>query len=224
MSSCNVRNRNVHIVNSISRHTKPLSVGKSDCSRNVRKPVICKSLHVKSLNVSKSMSSCNRRNRNVYIVNSIIHHTKPLSLGKSDCSRNVSKPVIRESVVVNLSKRARKRSFNVSSHKHGDTNSLLVKSILMRFIYFYESVLLFFIFHHNFCNGNSDNFFKGYATRRNFSRNKFSNYGSFIYHHVNIFNISDTNVLSSSDRFYTFSFYFCKHSFFIYSVFKTYYM
>ena len=103
---------------------------------------------------------------------------------------------------MNLSKRARKRSFNVSSHKHGDTNSLHVKSILMRFIYFYELVLLFFIFHHNFCNGNSDNFFKGYATRSNFSRNKFSNYGSFIYHHVNIFNISDTNVLSSSDRFY----------------------
>ena len=51
------------------------------------------------------MSSCNVRNRNVHIVNSINHHTKPLSVGKSDCSHNVSKPVIRESVVVNLSKR-----------------------------------------------------------------------------------------------------------------------
>ena len=30
MRSCNVRNRNFHIVNSISHHTKPLSVGKSD--------------------------------------------------------------------------------------------------------------------------------------------------------------------------------------------------
>ena len=32
MSSCKVRNRNVHIV-SVSHYTKPLSVGKSDCSR-----------------------------------------------------------------------------------------------------------------------------------------------------------------------------------------------
>ena len=64
--------RNVHIVNSISRHTKPLSVAKSDCSRNVRKPVICKSLQVKPLNVSKSISSCNARSRNFLIVNSII--------------------------------------------------------------------------------------------------------------------------------------------------------
>ena len=150
------------------------------------------------------------RNRNVHIVNSISRHTKPLSVGKSDCSRNVSKPVIRESVVVNLSKRARKRSCNVSSHKHGVSKSLNVRNILMTSIYFYELVLLFFIFHHNFCNGNVDNFFKGYVTRNNFSRNKFLNYDSFIYHDVNIFNISHTNVLSSSDRFYPFSFYFCK--------------
>ena len=220
MNSCNVRNRNVHIVNSISHHTKPLSVGKSDCSRNVSKPFICKSLHVKPLKVSKSMSSCNGYNRNVHIVNIISHHTKPLSVGKSNCSRIVSKPVIRKSVVVNLSKRARKRSFNVSSHKHGVTKSLNVRSILMTSIYFYELVLLFFIFHHNFCNGNVDNFFKGYVTRNNFSRNKFVNYDSFIYHDINIFNISHTNVLFSSDRFYPFSFYFCKYSFFIYSVFN----
>ena len=58
MSSCNIRNRNVQFINSIS-HTKPLSVGKSDCSHNVSKPVICKSSHVKPLKVSKSMSSCN---------------------------------------------------------------------------------------------------------------------------------------------------------------------
>ena len=63
-------------------------------------------------------------------------------------------------------------------------------------------------------------FFKGYVTRNNFSWNKFLNYDSFIYHDVNIFNISHTNVLSSSDRFYPFSFYFCKYSFFIYSVFN----
>ena len=176
MSSCNVRNRNVHIINSISHHTKPLRVGKSDCSHNVIKPVICKSLYVKPLNVSKSMSSCNVRNRNVHIINSISHHTKPLRVSKSHCSRNVSKPVIRESVVVNLSKRARKRSFNVSSQKHGVIKSLDVKNILMTSIYFYELVLLFFIFHHNFCSGNSDNFFKGYVTRNNFSKNRFLNF------------------------------------------------
>ena len=156
MSSCNVRNQNVHIVNSISHHTKPLSVSKSDCSHNVSKPVICKSLHVKPLKVSKSMSSCNVRNRNVRILHSISHHTKPLSVGKSDCSRNVNKPIIREFVVVNLSKSARKRSFNVSSHKCSVTKSLNVRSILMTSIYFYELVLLFFIFHHNFCNCNVD--------------------------------------------------------------------
>ena len=62
MSSCNVLNQNVHIVNSISHHTKSLSADKSDCSHNVSKPVICKSLRVKPLNVlnvSKCVSSCN---------------------------------------------------------------------------------------------------------------------------------------------------------------------
>ena len=124
------------------------------------------------------MSSCNVCNRNVRIVNSISHHTKLLSVGKSDCSRNVSKPVIHESVVVNLSKSACKRCFNVSSHKHVVTKSLNVRSILMTFIYFYELVLLLFIFHHNFYNSNVDNFFKGYLTRDNFSRDKFLNYDS----------------------------------------------
>ena len=102
-----------------------MSVRKSDCSRNVSKLVICKSLHVTPLKVSKSMSPYNVRNRNVHIVNSISHHTKPLSVGKSDCSGNVSKPVIRESVVVNLSKRARKRSFNVSNFNFDDVHILL---------------------------------------------------------------------------------------------------
>ena len=90
----------------------------------------------------------------------------------------------------------------------------------MTFIYFYELVLLFFIFHHNFRSNNVDNFFKGYVTRNNFSRNKFLNYDRFIYHDVNIFNISHTNVLSSSDRCYPFSFHFCIYSFFIYSAFN----
>ena len=126
------------------------------------------------------MNSCNVRNRNVQIVNSISHHTKPLSVGKFDCSCNVSKPVnckfsnksvrkivnnrqlfnlVRESVVVSRSKRARKRSFNVRSHKHGVTKPLNVRNVLMTSIYFDVLVLLFFIFDPNFCNDNVDIFF-----------------------------------------------------------------
>ena len=45
-------------------------------------------------------------------------------------------------------------------------------------------------------------------------------YDSFLYHDVNIFNISYTNVLYSSDNFYPYSLYFCKYSFLIYSVFN----
>ena len=92
------------------------------------------------------MSYCNVHNGYVHIVNSISHHTKPLRSGKSYCFRNIGKLVIHESVFVNLSKRARKRSFNVSSHNHGVTNSLNIRSILMTSIYFYELVLLLFIF------------------------------------------------------------------------------
>ena len=92
------------------------------------------------------MSYCNVHNGYVHIVNSISHHTKPLRSGKSYCFRNIGKPVIHESVFVNLSKRARKRSFNVSSHNLGVTKSLNIRSILMTSIYFYELVLLLFIF------------------------------------------------------------------------------
>ena len=160
------------------------------------------------------MSSCNVPNQNVHIVNSISHHTKPLSVGKSDCLCNVSKSVIKqivykiinicqvfnpvqESAVVNHSKCACKPPFNASSHKHGIMKSLNVKNILMTSVYFYELVLSFFIFHHNSCNGNVDNFLKRYIKHKNFSWNNFFNYGSFIDHDVysvNIFNISHTNV------------------------------
>ena len=192
--SRNVSKQNVCNVSSVSKLVKPLTVSKPVCSTIVSKSNICKvslvSQHVKPLDVNKSMSSCNVPNRNVHIVNSISHHTKPLSVGKSDCSCNASKPVIckssnisvckiinnrqvfnpiRDSVVVNLSKRGHKRSFNDSSHKHGVTKSLSLRNILMTSIYFYELVLLFVIFRHNFCNGNFDNFFKGYVTRNNFS-------------------------------------------------------
>ena len=221
--SSNVSKQNDCNVSSVSKLVKPLTVSKPVCSTIVSKSNFCNasivSQYVKPLNVSKSINSCNVRNQNVHIVNSISNHTKPLSVSKSDCARDVSKPVIRESIVMNISNSACKRSFNVSSYKHGVTKSLNVRSILMTSIHFYELVLLFFIFHHNFCNGNVD-FFKGFVTRDNFSRNKFLNYDRFIHHDVNIFNISHPNVLSTSDCCYPFSFYFCKYSFFIYSAFN----
>ena len=81
-------------------------------------------------------------------------------------------------------------------------------------IYFYELVLFFFVFH-NFCNN------KGYVRCSNFSTNKFLTSNSFIYREFNsvaIFNIPHKNVLSSSYRFYHFSYSF-KYSFIINSVF-----
>ena len=42
MNSYNLRNQNVHIVKSISYHIKSSSAGKSNCSCNGSKPVICK--------------------------------------------------------------------------------------------------------------------------------------------------------------------------------------
>ena len=55
------------------------------------------------------------------------------------------------------------------------------------------------------------NLFKGYFMRIKFSTNNFLNY---------LFYIFMLNVLSSSDRFYPFSFYFCEYSLFVYSVFN----
>ena len=83
---------------------------------------------------------------------------------------------IPQGILWNHSKRDNKRSFNVSSHKHDVTKPLNVREILMTSIYFYELVLVFFTFHHNFCYGNVDNFFKGYVTRKNFSNYNFLNH------------------------------------------------
>ena len=87
-------------------------------------------------------------------------------------------------------------------------------NILMICIFFYELVILVFIFHHNFCNNNVDNFFKGYVRCNNFSTNKFLTSSS-----IAIFNIPGKNVLSSSVSFYQFSFSFYEYSFFINSLF-----
>ena len=75
---------------------------------------------------------------------------------------------------------------------------------MMMSIYFYELALLFFIFHHNLCNNNVDNFFKGYVRCNNFSTNDF---------------LTSNSVSTSSIHFYHFSFSFHEYSFFINSVF-----
>ena len=149
--SSNVSKQNASNVSSVTKLVKLLTVSKTVCSTIVRKSNICNaslvSQQVKPSNVSKFMSSCDVRNRNVYIVHSIRHNTKPLSVGKSDCSCNISKPAIckssnisvckvinnrqvfnpvRAAVVVNLSKSAHKRSFNVSSQNNGVTKSLKI--------------------------------------------------------------------------------------------------
>ena len=103
---------------------------------------------------------------------------------------------------------------NKDNRQHDFTKPISVVNILMMSIYFYELVLLFFIFYHNFCNNNVDNFFKGYVRCNNFSTNKFLTSNS-----VAIFNIPDNNVLSSSIHFYQFSFSFYEDSFFINSFF-----
>ena len=170
--------KNACNVNSDSKLVKPLTICKPVCLTIVSKSNIYNmsiaSQHVKPLNVSKSMSSCNVHNRNVHVVDNISHYTRPLSVGKSDCYYNVSKPDICKSSNISVCKII--NNHNVSSHRHGVTKSLNVRNILMMSIYFYELVLLFFIFHPNFCHGNVDNFFKDYVTHNNFSRNNFLNY------------------------------------------------
>ena len=103
---------------------------------------------------------------------------------------------------------------NKNSRQHNFTESFSAVNILMMSIYFYELVLLFFIFHHNFCNNNVDNFFKGYVRCNNFSTNDFLKSNS-----VAIFKIPHKYVSTSSIRFYLFSFSFYEYSFFINSVF-----
>ena len=86
---------------------------------------------------------------------------------------------------------------NKSSCQHDFIKPFRAMNILMMSIHIYELVLLFFIFHHNFCNNNVDNFFKGYVKCNIFSTNEFLMPNSFIYHEFNsvaIFNIPDKNV------------------------------
>ena len=127
-------------------------------------------------------------------------------------------------LLVNLSLRTGKRPHerlvkNNNSRQHDFTKPFSAVNILMMSIYFYELVLLFFMFHYNFCNNSVDNFFKGYVRCNNFSTNTFLTSNS-----VAIFNIPHKGVLSSSISFYHFSFSFFEYSFFINSVFITFLM
>ena len=118
-------------------------------------------------------------------------------------------------LLVNFSLRIGKRPHerlvkNNNSRQHDFTKPFSAVNILMMSIYFYELVLLFFTFHHDFCNNNVDNFFKGYVRCNSFSTNKFLKSNS-----AAVFIIPDKNVLFSSIRFYHFSFSFYEYSFFI---------
>ena len=143
----------------------------------------------------------------------MLHSTcKPVSNFVTACQS--VKPA-RKLIDVNWKRPHEQLVINKNSRQHDFTKPFSAMNIiLMMSIYFYELVLLFFIFHHNFCNNNVDNFFKGYVRCNNFSTNKF-----LTSNNVAIFNVSDKNVLSSSVHFYQFSFSFYENSFFTNSVF-----
>ena len=131
---------------------------------------------------------------------------KPVSDFISNCQS--IKPA-RKLVDVNWKRPHEWLSNNKNSHQHYFGKPFSAVNILMMPIYFYELILLFFIFHHNVCNNNVDNFFKGYVRCNNFSTNKFLMSNS-----VAIFNIPNKNVLSSSVHFYQFSFSFYEYFFY----------
>ena len=86
----------------------------------------------------------------------------------------------------------------------------------MMSIYFYVLLILIFVFN------NIENVFKVYVRCNSFCANEFLTSNNFIYckfHSAAIFNIPHRNVLSSSHRFYHFSFSFYEYTFFINTVF-----
>ena len=237
----NVKLVSVHVspvyASSVSELVKPLNYSKPVCSSNATQRNVCNYSSViqltKPLNISKPVlfnNVCNVRNVSCYS-----QLVKTFNVTKSVCSSNASNSVICNSTCRSVSnyfsdcqsvKPARKLNGvkrkrpherlvnNKNSRQHDFTTSLSAVNISMMSIYFYELVLLFFIFHHNFCNNNVDNFFKGYVRCNDFSTNDFLTSNS-----VAIFNISHKHVSTSSIRFYHFSFSFYEYSFFINSVF-----
>ena len=214
LCSSKVTNRNVCNTSSVSKLIKPLNV----CS-NTTWPNVCKVSSVSQLVKPSSVSNpvlsnnvCNFRN-----VNGISQLVKPFNVTKTVCSSNASNSVICNSTCKPVSnfvsdcqsvKPAHKLTDvyrncphvqlvnSKNSRQHDFTKPFIAVNILIMSIYFYELVLLFFIFHHNFWNNNVHNFFKRYVRCNNFSTNKFLMSNS-----VTIFNIPHKNVLSSSVHF-----------------------
>ena len=237
LCSSKATKRNVCNAGSVSKLIKPLNVCKTVCSNNTTRLNVCKvssvSQLVKPSTVSKPVLSNNVCNvRNVSCYSQLL---KTFNVTKSVCSSNASISVICNSTCKPVSdfvsdcqlvkparklkgvkpKRPHERlANNKNSHQHNFTKSFSAVNILMMSIYFYELGLLFFIFHHNFCNNNVDNFFKGYVRCNNFSANDFLSSDS-----VAIFNIPNKYISTSSIRFYHFIFSFYEYSFFINSVF-----
>ena len=200
--SNNTTRLNVCKVSSASQLIKPSTVSKPVLSNNVCNVcnVSCYSQLVKIFNVTKSVCSSNASHS--VICNSTC---KPVSNFVSDCQS------VKPARKLNGVKRKRPHERlvnNKNSRQHVFTKSFSAVNILTMSIYFYELVLLFFIFHHNFCNNNVDNFFKGYVRCNNFSTNDFLTSSS-----VAIFNIPHKYVSTSSIRFYHFSFSFYEYSF-----------
>ena len=214
--SNNTTRHNVCKVSSISQLAKPSTVSKPILFNNVRNVcnVNCINQLVKAFNVTKSVCSSNANNS--VICNSTC---KPVSNFVSDCQS--VKPV-RKLIDVNRKRTQERLVNNKNSCQEGFTKLFSAVNILIMSIYFYKLVILFFIFHHNFCNNNIYNFFKDYTRCHKFSTNKFLTSNNFIHREFNsvaIFNIPHKNVLSSSIRFYHFSFSFYEYSFFINSIF-----
>ena len=229
--------RNVCNASSVSKLIKPLNVTKTVFSNSTTGLNVCKvssvSQLVKPSTVSKlvlSNNACNVRNVSCYS-----QLFKTFNVTKSACCSNASNSVICNSTCKPVSnfvsdcqsvKPARKLNGvkrkhpherlvnNENSRQHYFTKSSSAVNILMMSIYFNELVLLFFIFHHKFCNNNVDNFFKGYVRCNNFSTNEFLTSNS-----VAIFNIPHKYVSTNSIRFYHFCFSFYEYSLFINSVF-----
>ena len=195
---------------------KPLPVSKPVLSTNVcnvrNVSSICQL--IKIINVTKSVCSSNA-------INSVLCNStcKPASKFVSDC--HSVKPVSKL-IDVNQKRPHEQLVTNMNNCQHDFTKPVSVINILAMSKYFYELVILFFTFHHNFCNNNVNNFFKSYVKYNNFSTNKLLTSNSFIYGEFNsaaIFNIPHINVLSSSICFYHFSFSSYEYSFFINSAF-----
>ena len=171
----------------VSVHVSPVCGGsvKPVCSSNATQRNVFNassvSQFIKPLNVSKPVCSSKETKRNVCNANSVSQFTKPLNVSKPLCSsKETKRNVCNAGRVSKLIKPARKLKGvkrkrpherlvnNKHSHQHGFTKSFSAVNILMMSIYFYELVLLFFIFHDNFCNNNVGNFFKGYVRCNNF--------------------------------------------------------